>query len=37
MEKIIFTKGLIANSQIVEQQWKHLKVDRKVSLMVSTT
>ena len=30
MEKIIFTKGLIANSRIVAEQWDHLKVDRKV-------
>ena len=30
MEKIIFTKGLIANSRVVAEQWDHLKVDRKV-------
>lgn len=30
MEKIIFTKGLITNSQVVKEQWRHLTVDRKV-------
>lgn len=30
MEKIIFTKGLITNSQVVREQWRHLTVDRKV-------
>lgn len=30
MEKIIFTQGLITNSRVVADQWKHLKVDRKV-------
>lgn len=30
MEKIIFTKGLITNSRVVAEQWKHLTIDRKV-------
>lgn len=30
MDKIIFTKGLIANSKVVKQQWDHLVVDRRV-------
>ena len=30
MEKIIFTKDLVANSAVVADQWNHLKIDRKV-------
>lgn len=30
MEKIIFTKDLVANSAVVADQWKHLTIDRKV-------
>lgn len=30
MEKIIFTKGLITNSDVVKEQWRMLTVDRKV-------
>lgn len=30
MEKIIFTKDLVANSAVVADQWKHLTIDRKM-------